>query len=52
MFVPNKIKNNKKYYMLVINNIKYYLWTLNKKIVFWFESNQWIPKKGFAPRDI
>ena len=23
MFVPNKIKNNKKYYMSAINNIKY-----------------------------
>ena len=23
MFVSNKIKNNKKYYMLAINNIKY-----------------------------
>ena len=23
MFVPNKIKNNKKYYMWAINNIKY-----------------------------
>ena len=23
MFIPNKIKNNIKYYMLAINNIKY-----------------------------
>ena len=47
MFVPNKIKNNNKYYMSTINNIKYYMWTLNKNMFFWFESNQWIPTKRF-----
>ena len=48
MFVPNEIKNNKKYYMSTINNIinnKNIIYgPYIKRCVFWFESNQWIPK--------
>ena len=38
--------------ILNINNKNIIYVPYIKRCVFWFESNQWIPKKRFAPREI